>query len=140
MAEVSPACSPEQLPVEAHAAVGCLRQELLPEISKKIDEHKVEDEFVEARCELGSAKGQCCSQRRMNEPDECACRAMCLEESHSVIVCCRSSILEPVLVNEGATEAEAIADRLVVSTSAFDEPAPPTYSSAEVQSRGAGQS
>lgn len=37
---------------QAHAAVGGLRQELLPEISKKIDEHKVEDEFVEVRQKL----------------------------------------------------------------------------------------
>ncbi|CAE7803380.1 unnamed protein product [Symbiodinium necroappetens] len=37
---------------QAHAAVGGLRQELLPERSKKIDEHKVEDEFVEVRQKL----------------------------------------------------------------------------------------
>ena len=33
---------------QAHSAVGGLRQELLPEIAKKIDEPKVEEEFTQA--------------------------------------------------------------------------------------------
>ena len=39
--------------MQAHTAVGGLRQELLPEISKKIDERKVEDEFTKAHSEVG---------------------------------------------------------------------------------------